>query len=147
MYVYILVLHILAATIWTGGHLVLALGFLPRALKYRSAEIIRQFESRFEAIGIPALVVQAITGPYLAWRLVPSLHGWFDFAHNPLSHLIAAKLTLLVLTLALAINARLRVVPRLSDDNIGTLAVHIVLVTLFGVGFVVIGVMFRTGGF
>ena len=28
-----LIFHLLAATIWVGGHLVLALGFLPKALK------------------------------------------------------------------------------------------------------------------
>ncbi|MEC7730094.1 MAG: hypothetical protein VX497_02305 [Candidatus Neomarinimicrobiota bacterium] len=26
-------IHIIAAAIWTGGHLVLAIGFLPKALK------------------------------------------------------------------------------------------------------------------
>ncbi len=37
MYATILLLHILGATIWTGGHLVLAVTILPRVLRERSA--------------------------------------------------------------------------------------------------------------
>ena len=53
---------------------------------------------------------------------------------------------LLVLTLALALHARLRIIPRLSPERLPTLALHIVLVTILAVLFVVVGVGFRTGG-
>ena len=33
----LVIVHALAATVWTGGHLVLDLGVLPRALRERSA--------------------------------------------------------------------------------------------------------------
>ncbi len=40
----LVIVHALAATVWTGGHLVLDLGVLPRALRERSAAQIRAFE-------------------------------------------------------------------------------------------------------
>ncbi|MEV1968220.1 hypothetical protein ABZR56_17340, partial [Pseudomonas aeruginosa] len=41
--------------IWVGGHLVLALGILPGALRRRDPQAIRAFEQVYERIGIPAL--------------------------------------------------------------------------------------------
>ena len=61
MYGAILFLHILAATVWTGGHLVLAIAILPRVLRERSPAKLLEFESAYERVGIPALVVQVAT--------------------------------------------------------------------------------------
>ena len=41
----LLVLHLIAATIWVGGHLVLAIGYLPKALKHRDFSYIGNFEA------------------------------------------------------------------------------------------------------
>lgn len=71
MYRYIILTHILAATIWTGGHIVLATCILPPALQEKSPDLIESFESRFERLGVPALVVQVITGLWLAHNLLP----------------------------------------------------------------------------
>ena len=62
MYSLLLLLHILAATVWTGGHLVLALTVLPRALRARDPQILLQFESGYERVGMPALLLQVLTG-------------------------------------------------------------------------------------
>ncbi|WP_315980488.1 hypothetical protein [Aliamphritea spongicola] len=43
-----MLLHVLAATVWTGGHLVLAVGVLPRVLKHSDVAYIKAFESGFE---------------------------------------------------------------------------------------------------
>ncbi|MBF3283866.1 copper transporter, partial [Pseudomonas aeruginosa] len=51
----LLFLHLLGAAIWVGGHLVLALGILPGALRRRDPQAIRAFEQVYERIGIPAL--------------------------------------------------------------------------------------------
>ena len=40
----LVIVHALAATVWTGGHLVLDLGVLPKALRARDAGAIRAFE-------------------------------------------------------------------------------------------------------
>lgn len=62
---FIILIHIIAAAVWTGGHLVLAIGFLPKALKDQDPGIIDFFESSYKRIRIPALLFQVITGFYL----------------------------------------------------------------------------------
>ena len=145
MYKYILLLHVLAATIWTGGHLVLAITILPGALKQRSPSDLLRFESGYERIGIPALIIQVVTGVWLAYNLMPDIGKWFNF-DNPISGLIFVKLNLLLLTALFAIDARLRIIPKLTEQNLMSLAYHIIPVTVISVLFVIVGVSFRTGG-
>ena len=146
MYGAMLLLHILAATIWTGGHLVLAIAILPRVLRERSPAKLLEFESAYERIGIPSLVVQVATGLWLAHRMVPELSRWLAFG-DPVATLVGVKLLLLATTVGFALDARLRLIPRLSEQNLGALAWHIVPVTIVSVLFVVVGVSFRTGWF
>ena len=56
-----------------------------------------------------------------------------------------ARIAILAATVALAIHARLRVVPRLDATTLGFLAYHVVAVTLLGVALLVVGVAIRTG--
>lgn len=144
MYGTILLLHILAATVWTGGHLVLALTILPRVLKQKSVSELHRFEAGYERIGIPALLIQVATGLWLAYRMVPDVGQWINTG-NPVSRLILAKLFLLALTIALAADARLRIIPLLSEKNLSSLAWHIVPVTIVSTLFVFVGVSFRVG--
>ena len=67
MHAALLFVHVVAATIWVGGHLVLSIGFLPRALARRDPEIILGFERIYERIGLPAMVVQVVTALALAF--------------------------------------------------------------------------------
>lgn len=144
MYGLLLLLHILGATIWTGGHIIVSLVVLPRALRQNAPEVLLNFESMFEKIGMPALVMQIITGPMLAYRFLPDIGQWFNM-DNPLAHPIAAKLILLALTAGVAFHAKLRVIPILSKDNLGVMAWHVIAVTTLSILFVVVGVSFRTG--
>lgn len=144
MYGTLLLLHILAATIWTGGHIVLSVVILPKVLREKSPEQLHSFESVYEKIGMPALIIQVITGLMLAYRLLPDISLWLDVS-NPIAHGILAKLTLLTLTVIFALDARFRVIPALSKDNLTDMAWHIVPVTLFSILFVVVGVSFSTG--
>lgn len=146
MYGWLLLLHILGATIWTGGHLILATLILPQVLRERSVEQLLAFEARFERLGMPALIVQVITGLLLAQRMLPTPAHWFDPA-NPVTHVVWAKLALLTLTVLLALDAKLRVLPNLHAGKLVDMAWHIVPVTIFAVLFVVAGVSFRTGWF
>ena len=57
MYGILLLIHILAATVWTGGHIVLSIVILPRVLKERSPEELLRFESVYEKIGMLALIL------------------------------------------------------------------------------------------
>lgn len=144
-YYIILSLHILGAAVWAGGHLVLAVTILPRALRERRAATVHEFEQRYERIGMPALALQIISGLWLAEHLLGSPRHWF--AATPVARVVQVKLALLALTIALAIHARLRVVPKLSDATLPTLAWHIRIVTLASVLFVLAGASIRFGGY
>ncbi|WP_460098975.1 CopD family protein [Sessilibacter sp. MAH4] len=144
MYGIVLLLHILAATIWVGGHIILSTIILPNALKERSPQILLSFEQKFEKIGMPALIVQILSGFYLAHRLVPNIGDWFNVS-NPITHPIMLKLALLLSTILLALNARFRVIPNLTAKSLPTMAWHIRTVTLFAILFAATGVSFKTG--
>jgi len=144
MYRLLVTLHLLGATVWVGGHLVLSLSVLPRALRAGNPEIVRDFESGFERLGIPALLVQVVTGLWLAAHWSPDVAGWF-FPSTPQDKLIRVKLALLAATIGLAVHARLRVIPRLDAAHLRSLAYHVVVVTLLGVALLVAGVAIRTG--
>jgi putative copper export protein len=140
----LLLIHVLSATIWTGGHLVLAFRILPRVMRNKSPGELLQFESAYETLGMPALLVQIGTGLWMAFDFRPEFASWFRLDDGP-SVLIMAKLALLALTGAIAMDARLRIVPHLSEDNLPSMARHIAAVTALSVLFVVVGVSFRTG--
>lgn len=139
----LLLIHVLAATIWTGGHIILSFVVLPKVLKEQSVERLLEFESAYEKIAMPALIVQIISGLMLAHTLLPDVSLWLDFS-NPLAHGITAKLLLLALTAIFALDARFRVIPNLSKKSLVDMAWHIVPVTIFSILFVVVGISFQT---
>ena len=145
MYRLLVVLHLLGASVWVGGHIVLSLVVLPRALRARDASIVREFESGYERIGLPALLLQALTGVWLALHWVPDIRGWLAPASLH-GWLVLVKLGLLAATLALAAHARFRLVPSLDAGGLSALAYHIVAVTVLGVAMLITGVAIRTGG-
>ena len=144
-YYVLLLLHILGATVWAGGHLVLATTVLPRALRAKRAAILTDFEEGYERLGMPALAVQVMTGLGLAYRLLGSPTHWF--AANPLAYMVQWKLLCLAGTAGLAFHAKTRVIPRLRDDNLAVMAWHIRGVTVLSILFVVAGASLRLGGF
>jgi putative copper export protein len=76
VYRLLVILHLLGATIWVGGHLVLSLVVLPRALRARDPSVIREFETGYQRIGLPALLLAVLPGldattlPLLAYHVV-----------------------------------------------------------------------------
>ncbi|MFT3884671.1 MAG: CopD family protein [Flavobacteriales bacterium] len=140
----ILILHLLGACIWVGGHLVLLFTILPKALRERDPAAVLRFEHGYERIGIPALLVQAVTGLWLASRYVPGIWSAFTFS-DPLRSAVAIKLLLLLATLLTGLHARLRVIPRLTPGRMPLLAVHVALVTIMAVALLYMGAFIRTG--
>ncbi|WP_448563865.1 hypothetical protein [Trichothermofontia sp.] len=61
----LVILHTLGATVWVGGHLVLAVTVLPQALKNHDPDRIHQFEEPFEGFGLASLLLQVITVAHL----------------------------------------------------------------------------------
>jgi putative copper export protein len=141
----LVILHTLGATVWTGGHLVLAVTVLPQALKNRDPDRIHQFEEHFEGFGLIALLIQVITGLWLTWIYFPGFQNFWAF-DSFLSTYIGIKLCLLIGTLALAIHARFFIIPNLAKETLNSLAYHIVGVTILAVLFVILGAGIRLGG-
>jgi putative copper export protein len=141
----LVILHTLGATVWTGGHLVLAVTVLPQALKNRDPDRIHQFEEHFEGFGLAALLLQVITGLWLTGIYFPGLQTFLTF-DSFLSRYIGIKLGLLLATLVLAIHARFFIMPNLTKETLNSLAYHIVGVTTLAVLFVILGAGIRLGG-
>ena len=68
---WLVLMHVLGATVWVGGHLILSIGFLPIALKRKDIMIIKNFEHHYERVGIPALLIQVVSGIWMAMLYVP----------------------------------------------------------------------------
>ena len=131
----------LSATIWTGGHLILALGFLPSALKRKDFDSITTFEKKYEPIGLPALVLLFVTGIIITVFYAPDIFK-LNFEDHYSRHIILKFGTLLV-TVLLAIHARFFLIPK---RKLKLLALHIISVTLLAVLFVFLGYSARSGG-
>lgn len=145
MYAAVIAIHLIAATIWTGGHIVLFFAVLLPALKTRDHTRITAFEQHFEKVGIPALIALVITGVWMAYHQQPDLAQWLTFS-SAISRTVSIKLSLLLITILLALHARLKIIPHLSDKNLNNLAFHITLVTIIAVLFALTGVLHRFGG-
>lgn len=73
LYAVIQLIHVIAASIWVGSHLVLVTGPMIRALRLRDSRPILEF---YETIAWPAtvgLLIAALTGLYMSsLRVLPS---------------------------------------------------------------------------
>jgi len=141
----LLIIHLLTATIWVGGHLFLSLRFLPEALKNKDVTIIQNFKDKFEPIGMPALIISILTGILMAYDYGVTFTKWFSFA-TAIEKVVSLKLILLLLTVGLAVNAQLFLFPKLTSKELPKAALQIILVTLIGVGMLVLGSLVRIGG-
>ncbi len=81
----------------------------------------------------------------MGWIYLPGFQGLFSPA-NPIGMLVGVKLSLLAGTAALALHARLRLIPNLTDETLGGLAWHIRGITALAIAFVVVGAFIRLGG-
>jgi putative copper export protein len=138
-----IMLHLLGSVIWVGGHLILSIRILPGALKNNDVSLIRQFEKTFEPIGLPALLIQILTGLWLAF-----VHYNLNFLSfgSPFEKVVTIKIALLLITLVLAVHARFFIIPKLNALNLRSMAFHILLVTVISLLLLYLGVQFRFGG-
>ncbi len=141
----LLVCHLLAATVWVGGHLFLSIRFLPEALKKKDASILKNFKDRFEPVGLPSLLILVVTGIWMAYDYNVTFTQWFSFS-NAIEKVVSIKLTLLFTSVAMAINAELFVFPKLKSDKLLPVAIQIITITLIGVTILVLGSLVRVGG-
>lgn len=139
----LLIIHLLSAAVWVGGHIFLCTGILPEALRHKDVERILQFEKVYEPIGLPALVLLVITGVIMVLQLGILPRFWFQFS-NRTERIISFKIILLLCTVALALSAQLRVIPVIKKPGkLFEMALHIVAVTLIGITLLVLGSFIR----
>ncbi len=143
----LLIIHLLSAAIWVGGHLLLVFGHLPQALREKNQNIILDYERKYEPVGMTALVLLVITGVMMAYKYGVSVEYWFQFA-TPTEKVISTKLLLLLLTVLFALSAQFRVLPKLktNHDKLPEMTFHILSVTLIGVLMLIFGSFVRFGG-
>jgi putative copper export protein len=144
----LLIIHLLSATIWVGGHLLLVFGHLPQALKEKNQNIILNYEKKYEPVGMTALILLVTTGILMAYQYGVSIEYWFHFS-TPIEKVVSTKLLLLLLTVVFALSAQFRVLPKLksSPDKLPEMTFHILSVTLIGVLMLIFGSFVRFGGF
>ena len=143
----LLIIHLLCASIWVGGHLLLVFGHLPQALREKNQNIILDYERKYEPVGMTALALLIITGIMMAYKYGVSIEYWFQFA-TPIEKVVSTKLLLLLLTVLFALSAQFRVLPKLKNnpDKLPEMTFHIVSVTFIGVLMLVLGSFVRFGG-
>ena len=142
-----MLLHLLGATIWVGGHLFIGIKLLPKALKTGDKTDLLNFERNYETIGMPALLIQVISGLWLAYIHEPEISHWFTFSgHNGLH--ISIKLLLLFITVVCAIIANKVLIPNIENPkSFKKLAALIYIVTISSILFLITGLSFRVGIF
>ena len=146
LFKFLVAAHVLAATVWTGGQLLLNLRVLPKALQEGSVAQIRFFEELFEPLRVSSLGIQLVSGLWMIWIYLPGGRGLFT-AQTQMTTLLTIKLLLLFAIVALGMHAQIRLIPNLTDENLQELALHIRCVSLVSIAFVVVGVGIRLGGF
>lgn len=147
LYRLLVILHLIGASTWIGGHVVLVRVILPAARRANDAGPVREFERSFGRIGMASLLVQAITGAWLV-SISPFIGGWGSMFREPTAatHLALAKLLMLVIILAMAGHASHRILPRLSAETLGRLARHAWIVTVLSILMLACGAGIRLGG-
>ncbi len=132
------VLHLLAATVWVGGHIAAALGVVPRLLR-GDRGALEAFERAYERVAAPSLAVAAATGAYMGLHWYPPAL-WFSAADR--AWVLGAKAALVAATAALAASARLalrRARARGEEPSPAALAAHVTAVAAVAVALAVLG--------
>ncbi|BEP16678.1 CopD family protein [Pyrofollis japonicus] len=134
-------LHLLGASVWIGGHLVIAFGYLPRLLRGDPYEL-KRFEEVYEKIGIPSLLLVLATGAYMGLQWAP-LEQWLAFEGK--ARILDIKAAMALTVLLLAADVKLRIEPKAEQGKLPVLdlAAHIILVTILSIGFLVAGWLLR----
>jgi len=144
----LLILHLIAACIWVGGHVYLVTRIFPSVLRQQNAQQLLMFEQKYEPLGMAALLTLIITGLLLAKGYQVSVQEIAAFKPG-IARMVAVKLALLLATACFALSALTRVIPALkkTPKKLFEMAAHAAAVTLLGLAMVVVGSYGRYGGF
>lgn len=135
----ILIIHVLSATIWVGGHLLMMFRYLPGVIRSNDISSLLEFESKYESMGKPALVLLIVTGFWMGLSYDDNPLHWFSF-ENEIYALLAVKTILLMITLISAIDAHTRIAKKEGTALIKSTVFHIRIVTVAAVLLLIAGV-------
>ena len=144
----LLIIHLMSATVWVGGHLILVASYLPRAIKEKNQNYILNYEKKYEPIGMLSLILLILSGILMAYKYGVTIEHWFEFA-TPIEKVVSTKLLLLFATLLFALNAQFKVLPKLNNNikYLPEMALHILCVTIIGISMLILGSFVRFGGY
>lgn len=140
----LVILHILGASIWIGGMLIMALGVLPKAKKTNDALLLKNFEGSFHLLGMIALTLQFLTGFRLAMIYAGGMKGLFDFS-NHAAVLFMWKLVLILVTMGLFVVFKKKTLSNLDPTNVSSASAMIWMLTLLALGLMILGLGFSRG--
>jgi len=63
----LLIIHLICAAIWVGGHLFLVIRVLPKAIREKDVVGLKNFKSKYEPLGMPSLILLVVTGIWMAY--------------------------------------------------------------------------------
>ncbi len=140
----LIIVHLLGASIWVGGHVVLLATVLPPAMRENSAARVIEFEKGYDRLGLGALAMQVVTGLWLAKLTVGD---WRPSMGPPPTavYLVGVKLVLLTTIVVLAGRAYHRVLPRIAEQGLKPFAVHAWVVSVLSGLMLVVGGLIRVG--
>jgi putative copper export protein len=106
-------LHLMAASLWGGGLLVLSTVLLPKVIKYSNQRltVVADIAQRFSALAGVALAGVILTGVYNAWLQVGSFQALWK---SPYGQTLISKLLLLVVLIMLGASNRYISIPLLK---------------------------------
>lgn len=140
----LIILHILGASIWIGGLLIMALGVLPKAKKANNSLLLRDYEGSFHILGMIALTLQFLTGFRLAMIYAGGMKGLFDFS-NHAAVLFIWKLVLILLTMGLFVVFKKKTLSALTDSNISSASAMVWILTIIALALMILGLGFSRG--
>jgi putative copper export protein len=145
-YQLLIIAHMLGASVWIGGHVVLLTVILPTARRTGEVRAIQQFELAFGPIGMLALGVQVLTGLFLASIRIGDA-PISQAIKDPAMHMLGGKLLVLAIISAIAAYTSRILLPSLTNARLNRFAANAWTVTVLSILLLVFGVGIRTGGF
>lgn len=145
LYPILVLIHVLAATMWVGAHLILVTGPLIKTIKSRDVKPTLEFYRAFSWPATIALIVAALVGLALAYMRHPP-SSWLDFGEP--SGRIGEKIFLFIALLVILGYAHYKVVPVMrsgGEKAVRTTVIYAIIATLLSLGFPVLGIMIRFG--
>lgn len=138
-------LHLVAASLWFGGVLVLALAVLPTLWRRDGSPTLPAIVLAIDRVNLAALGTLLATGYLLAWHWLPDAASWFQSDLRQ-ADLIQLKWLLLIAAAALAGWARIYLLPTWTPSRRLALTVYVVGNVAIGLAMAWLGTRFRYDG-